>query len=208
MRDFGKAVTSKQRYKLLLLQIQGSRAKQTLTQEMRIKKTNPLWLFLPRKYKKFIPFLLLLGLGLGVFLPGRCISVADGDTITVMEKNGSVRKVRLYGIDAPELGQRFGQEAKAKAADIALLSNVNLEIMDTDKYGRSVAIVKLENGQILNEEMVKAGLAFVYEQFCKHPRCLAWKAYELKAKTTRAGLWADKKTMPPWVWRKKNSRQN
>ena len=42
---------------------------------------------------------------------GKVVGVADGDTITVLE-NRTQHKIRLYGIDAPEGGQDFGNRAK------------------------------------------------------------------------------------------------
>lgn len=44
-------------------------------------------------------------------IQGKVISVADGDTITVLQ-NSKQYKIRLYGIDTPEKKQDFGQKAK------------------------------------------------------------------------------------------------
>ncbi len=160
---------------------------------------------IPKRYRFWVLLVVAaFGLGLGFFLQGKCISVADGDTITVLSENGEILKVRLYGIDAPELGQNYGENSASATQSLVLLKKVNLDIQDTDQYGRAVAIVSLEDGLILNEELVKTGQAFVYNEYCKHPRCIIWKAYEAKAKFERIGLWAADKPVAPWTWRKKH----
>lgn len=56
-----------------------------------------------------------------------------------------------------------------------------MKVMDTDRYGRSVAVV-LVDGKSLNEELVKASYAWVYPQYCKIPSCQKWYQYETEAR--------------------------
>ena len=59
----------------------------------------------------------------------RVVSVADGDTITVEPINGGDRiKVRLYGIDCPEMNQPFGQAGKTFVSRLVLYKTVDLDI--------------------------------------------------------------------------------
>lgn len=87
---------------------------------------------------------------------GKVVGVLDGDTIDVLH-NGQAERIRLNGIDCPEKGQAFGQRAKQATGDLAFGHNVTVHPIDTDKYGRTVAIVVLSNGKNLNHELVKGG---------------------------------------------------
>jgi endonuclease YncB( thermonuclease family) len=158
-----------------------------------------------RRLKRWVTFFLLLavGAGGGILLKGRVVSVADGDSLSIFSGKGVQERVRLYGIDCPELAQNGGEEARAFTRSLVFLEEVRLNVMDTDKYERSVAVVTLADGRILNEELVKNGHAWVYGAFCDTPRCLYWRGLEKQAKAQKLGLWRDKKPLPPWIWRKR-----
>ena len=74
--------------------------------------------------------------------------------------------------------------------------------MDTDRYGRTVALVAVEK-KLLNEELLKAGLAWVYKYNCSEPICESWKNYQLRAKFDKRGLWSEPDPVPPWEFREK-----
>ena len=95
----------------------------------------------------------------------RVIHVSDGDTIIVM-MNGEKQKIRLYGIDTPEINQSFGTEAKQFLTDQILNKEVEIEVKDTDRYKRLVAIVYLNN-KSMNELLLKEGWAWWYEAYAK-----------------------------------------
>lgn len=140
------------------------------------------------------------------FLPGKVIRVHDGDTVTVMNSSGSVEKIRLYGIDAPESNQPWGEEATAFTNKVALLEKANIQSMYTDPYGRTVGIVHLEGKTALNQLLVEQGHAWVAERYCKIPQCIQWKIAESKAKKAKKGLWSSPRPIPPWRWRDNNRR--
>ena len=87
------------------------------------------------------------------------IEVIDGDTI----KLDSGETVRLIGINAPEEGQPYYEEAKSWLKEIIEGKNVSLEkdIEETDQYGRLLRYVFLEDKNI-NIELVRNGFATVY----------------------------------------------
>jgi len=64
---------------------------------------------------------------------GKVVGVADGDTITVLE-NRTQHRIRLYGIDAPEGGQDFGNRAKKFVSDLVFGKQVRVVKMDIDRY--------------------------------------------------------------------------
>lgn len=130
-----------------------------------------------------------------------CVAVIDGDTIKV-EHNGKIEKIRLYGVDCPENGQLFGTLAKQKTEQLVYQKSVRIEVMDIDRYKRKVAIVTVGK-KVLQEELLKAGLAWHYSKYCKAPFCHKWKQLEIMARQQKIGLWKQKNAIPPWEWRKK-----
>ena len=60
-------------------------------------------------------------------LRGKVVSIADGDTITVLDADKKQHKVRLTGIDAPEKKQAFGTKSKARLGELVAGKDVNVE---------------------------------------------------------------------------------
>jgi len=118
--------------------------------------------------------------------------VIDGDTIILHTGD----KVRLKGIDAPELhhpvipAQRFGQEAKKYLENQIKGKQIMLEF-DTgdskDMYDRALAYVFLNNTDI-NGDMVRMGYAYAYV-FKPHKREKEYKMFETEAREKKRGLW-------------------
>ena len=132
---------------------------------------------------------------------GKVVGISDRDTITVLNEKTPI-KVRLYGIDCPEKAQAFGTRAKQFTSDMCFGKVVDVETVDTDRYGKTVGIVKLEDGQIVNEQIVRAGFAWLYHTYCKKPVCLEWKRIEDEARSEKRGLWMDREPVALWEWRR------
>lgn len=150
---------------------------------------------------------LLAALGANTALEGRVVSVPDGDTIVVYTGPGQTQRVRLYGVDCPELGQPFGPDAADAASDLARFQKVTLKVMDTDRYKRLVAVVTLPDGTSLNEALLAEGLAWHYGRYCDAPFCRNWKTLEKNARDARRGLWRQKNPQAPWKWRADHPRR-
>jgi endonuclease YncB( thermonuclease family) len=133
---------------------------------------------------------------------GDVVGVSDGDTITVLRNGQEQVKVRLYGVDTPESKQAFGTKAKQFTAAMVHGQSVEVDEIDHDRYGRTVGLVGLLDGRSLNEELVRAGVAWVYTQYCKKAFCSDWAQLQREAQTAQSGLWADASPVPPWNWRK------
>lgn len=133
---------------------------------------------------------------------GEVVKVHDGDTLSVKrEYSDDVEKIRLYGIDAPELKQKFGVKSKEFLDDFCLEDSVIVVEMGKDKYGRTIAIVLIEEtGAIMQEELLQAGLAWVYPAYCLD--CRQWYGLQVDAKRIRAGLWVEQKPVQPWLFRR------
>jgi len=129
---------------------------------------------------------------------GKVVGVHDGDTFTILYK-GKAKKVRVNGIDCPELGQPFGRSARQYASGLIFGRVVTVSVFGRDRYGRTIGDATLADGKLLSREMVRAGLAWQYTQYSKD-KVLA--ALEKEARASKRGLWADARPVAPWAWRK------
>ena len=133
----------------------------------------------------------------------KVVSVTDGDTIKVYNAERGQVKIRLYGIDSPEeKGQPYGQAAGKYLAYLIAGSIVDIETVDTDRYGRTVGIVS-DSERNINQEMVRAGYAWVYRKYCDRDFCSEWLQLEDRARNARIGLWQESNPIPPWEWRRR-----
>jgi endonuclease YncB( thermonuclease family) len=125
---------------------------------------------------------------------GKVVGLSDGDTLSV-SREGKAVKVRLHGVDTPEKAQAFGTQAQQRTGELAFQQTVTVVIRDTDRYGRVVGEVLLPDGRSLNQELVKAGMAWWYRQYAPNDTTLA--QLEADARTAKRGLWADAHPVPP-----------
>jgi endonuclease YncB( thermonuclease family) len=143
-------------------------------------------------------------LGAGPNLNVRVVGVHDGDTITCLTSEKEQIKVRLDAIDAPELGQPFGQAAKRALSEKVFGKDVVVSPKKKDKWGRTVGHI-IVGGRDVNLEMLEEGMAWHYEKFDNNKRL---REAEQSARVAQSGLWSDGNAVPPWEWRKnKNGRQ-
>ncbi|MDR2093703.1 MAG: thermonuclease family protein [Azoarcus sp.] len=133
-------------------------------------------------------------------ITGQVIKVADGDTLTLRNTRGKKIRVRLVGIDAPEKCQPFGQHSRASLAELALGRHARVEVVEVDRYGRSVGLVRTgDDGETLNRIQLRRGLAWVY---ARYNRDASLHALAREARNARRGLWADERPVEPWRWRR------
>lgn len=126
-------------------------------------------------------------------------TVIDGDTIDV----GSVR-VRIHGIDAPELGQRCangrggawpcGEHAVSRLAELVAAGPLSCRRVDVDQYGRVVAVCHVR-GVDVGAQLVEEGLAWASRRYSD-----AYDRQEDAARRARRGVWRAE-TEPPWAFR-------
>jgi endonuclease YncB( thermonuclease family) len=141
------------------------------------------------------------------------VSVADGDTLTVLDETQRQYKVRLSGIDAPERRQAYGERAKQHLSALAHGKSARIVWDRNDRYGRLIARVlvpecvgvRCSYTLDVGLAQIKAGLAWHYKQYAKQqPVGERWSyaANELEARARRDGLWRDADPVPPWHYRK------
>ncbi len=96
----------------------------------------------------------------------KVVVVNDGDTITVFW-GGKREKVRLIGIDAPELQQSpWGQRAKKYLSDLVSSSqwtvSLEFDVEKRDVHGRLLSYVWTSDKRIINVQMLSEGYAMLY----------------------------------------------
>lgn len=138
-------------------------------------------------------------------LQGKVVSVADGDTITVLDAEKTQHKIRLQGIDAPEKAQAFGAKSKQALYEMVHGKTVQVSFEKSDKYGRILGKVLLD-GQDICHQQIKAGLAWHYKKYQNQQPLVdreAYSASETAAKSEKLGLWSDPRPVAPWDFRKR-----
>jgi endonuclease YncB( thermonuclease family) len=136
-------------------------------------------------------------LGNAAELVGRVVSIADGDTLTLLVSRQQI-KVRLLYIDAPERKQPFGTRSRQSLAGLCAGKIARIAEQGRDRYGRTLGIVNCA-GVDTNAEQVRRGMAWVYERYA--PKDSPLYVMQEQARAARRGLWQDARPMSPWEWR-------
>jgi len=143
----------------------------------------------------------------------KVVRVYDGDTVKAVGHDIEI-KVRLVGIDAPEtskrkreIGQPFGRKAERHLAGLVLNKIVNIKGYGSDRYGRILAEIYIDEKNI-NLEMVKTGYAEVYSG--SPPRGFYLGGYqkaETLARNSSRGIWSQgQEYISPAFWRKNQKK--
>jgi endonuclease YncB( thermonuclease family) len=132
-------------------------------------------------------------------LEGRVTHVTDGDTIWVRpSQGGTAVEVRLHGIDAPEICQPFGVQAREALASRLRGRKVVLDVRAQDAYERTLARVSLQ-GQDIGAWLVSGGWA--WSSGFRH-RAGPYAQEQTAARAERRGLWADDSPLDPRRFRR------
>lgn len=140
---------------------------------------------------------------------GQVVSVADGDTLTVVDAAGRRVKVRLAGIDAPEKRQAFGQQSKQALADRVFGRQVVVDAGKTDRYGRTIGKVWVD-GTDANLAQIRSGLAWHYKKYEREQTMADRFEYahaESDARQHRRGIWHLPDPLAPWDYRMQKRRK-
>lgn len=142
------------------------------------------------------------------------VKVVDGDTLDINLPDGKYKttRIRLLGVDTPETVKpnapvmHYGTEASAFAKKTAMHQQVTIlldQISPTrDKFGRLLAYIKLPDGRILNEVLIKEGYGYADLRF-KHSFFKSYAQLMYKAQKNKIGLWKEVRfdQLPPWLQR-------
>lgn len=154
--------------------------------------------------------LLILGIALilGFFdtpaqsktLIGKVVNVQSGDTFSIRDNAGNILKIRLQEIDAPEMKQALGRHARQYLSDLITDQTLKVDYEFVDRYESHIGIARLPGGRILNEEMVRSGLAWYYQTH--QPENTNLRSLEYLAWKGRLGIWLESQPTPPWKFRR------
>ncbi len=139
-------------------------------------------------------------------LSGKVVGVADGNTITILDANKQLHKIRLAGIAAPKRGQPFGFRSKETLAKWVYDREVFVEASKTDRDGNLLGQVFVD-GHDAGLEQVRAGLAWWDRAYANEQTADERELYELaekEARKRRLRLWRDADPVPPWEWQRSN----
>ena len=126
------------------------------------------------------------------------VKIADGDTLTALSEQKRQLKCRLYGIDAPEKRQAFGQASKISLAQLVFGRRAKIDIVGRDRYGRAICRVAV-GGVDVNKEQIARGMAWMYRQYADDR---SYSDAESVAQARRVGIWIEAQPVPPWAFRK------
>ena len=133
------------------------------------------------------------------------LGVLDGDTIHVQHGKRHWR-IRLFGMDCPEstgefgANQPFGREATAFTRKLVEGKEVTIQQVDgLDKHGRIVGKVILESGKVLDQELVRVGLAWWSHTWSPEEKIL--DTLQTEARRKKLGLWSDPNSIHPAAFR-------
>lgn len=134
------------------------------------------------------------------------VHVSDGDSLFARchEADSSAAwpvRIRIADIDAPELKQNFGREAKAHLESLCLGKTAQITPITRDQYERLVAHVQCGSFDAANAQL-SSGLAWVYTWRGKgHP---ALQELQTRAQMQHIGLWSEARPQAPWNYRKQH----
>lgn len=134
----------------------------------------------------------------------KVIRIMDGDTMEVLYQKTPV-KIRLAHIDCPEKrkSQPYGNNAKIALSNLCFGQLVTVYGEKYDRYKRLIAVVANNKKQIVNQEMIKRGMAWHFKKYSKDQ---IYAHLETTARKNKTGLWQDPHPVAPWEWRKPGNK--
>lgn len=131
-------------------------------------------------------------------------SIENADTVKIILRNEQWRTLRIAGIDAPDPGQDYSEQAK-KALSNMVLNKVVLVRTQDDAQGSLPAAAQIAvSGQDVGLAMIEGGYAWLNrsdEHVLSSEWFFAYESAQDKAMRTLSGMWS-RGPVPPWVWRK------
>lgn len=125
------------------------------------------------------------------------VFVIDGDTVWTKEG-----RIRLHGLDAPEISQPFGSHSKAFLISLVKGKVLKVDVHGTDKYGRAIATLYLPDGRNINKLLMEHGWAMAPKGFST-----PYHREERQARAKRLGVWSSHERMHPAQWRALSTQQ-
>lgn len=132
--------------------------------------------------------------------------VCDGDSVWVKPNGGGRVKLRLAGMDAPEIEQAFGRESTECLNRLIAGRRVRVTAVSSDEYGRWVSFVSV-GGTDVGLEMIRLGCAWAYSRYfylLSEENRRLYASAQAEARRAKRGLWQDPDPEAPWRWRERH----
>lgn len=150
------------------------------------------------KYFLLLSFFFIIRYSHSQEISGIISKVTDGDSFELLTSDQRTR-IRLFGIDCPEINQPYGDSATYYLNEF-LNDSVIVIIRDIDRYGRTVGDVFYKD-TLINYNLIALGLAWHYKKYSDNN---ILSEAELEAKNNGVGIWSDSIQIAPWDWRSGN----
>ncbi len=134
-------------------------------------------------------------------IKGVVTKIVDGNTIEVTAFNQEVYTMMLLGIDSPEPGQPFAENAKGLLSKLLQGKKVKIVVHGKDRLGNRLGVIQMPDGIDPRHELLKAGLAWTSEK-APMPEL---EALREEARNNSRGLWGSPDPTPPWTYRRQQS---
>ena len=137
------------------------------------------------------------------FVEGRVRRISDGDGLEIQFFFRGTRRVRLAYVDAPELNQPWGAEARDALSGLVggVGGRVEVKAVDRDRHGRLIAEVRAGSVDV-NATLVEEGHAWAYRKYIPDTLRSRYVEAETLAEQSWKGLWRPVRPTAPWKWRR------
>ncbi|HWA32503.1 MAG TPA: thermonuclease family protein [Cyclobacteriaceae bacterium] len=126
--------------------------------------------------------------------------VIDGNTIEVTEGTDTY-KVLLHGVDSPDPGQHYAEQAKKMLEKLLLQKAVTIVMHGKDRLGNRIGEIRIDGAPDPRKQLVAEGLAWTSE---KEP-VEELESIKEQARLQGKGLWGEENPTPPWVYRRQQT---
>ena len=133
-------------------------------------------------------------------IKGVVTKVIDGNTIEVRSSDETY-KILLHGIDSPDPGQHYAEQAKTMLEKMLLKKHVMIVMHGKDRYGNRIGEIRLDDASDPRKELVAEGLAWISE---KEP-IQELELLQEQARVKGKGLWGEENPTPPWIFRRQQT---
>lgn len=130
---------------------------------------------------------------------GKVINIISGDTFE-LQTDSEVLIIRLWGVDSPEEGQYFNEEAKAWLQKEIYGKEIKVILKGKDRKGLRLGEV-FKRRKNINEQIISHGLGWAELRYSK----AIYSSLQKTSRENRTGLWQMTSPTSPWVYRRQQS---
>lgn len=134
---------------------------------------------------------------------GKVSEVIDGNTLVLKTGDNETYTILLHGIDSPEPGQQYADQSTQLLKKLLLDRMITVSITGRDPKGYRYVDIELQGNPDPRHELLRAGLAWPAERH-NDPELESLKE---EAREKNMGLWQEENPIPPWTYRREQTRQ-